>query len=248
MSTSVAAIASASKPLPGRRYDRVFFPIMGAIILVTVFIGFAKTYYLAGMIHAPLPSWIVHVHGAIFSSWVVLFIVQIGLVSARRVDLHKKLGLLGFGLACLMVLFGLLAARDSLLRGMSGFPGMDPRSFFVIPVGDMFIFSPLVYFGYALRRDPAAHKLIMLIATVGLLDAAVARWPFHITQTNHLVFNLANFAVLIFLIAYDLWSTHKVYRATVFGSLFVVILENIKVPIGMTHAWIRFADMVLGKF
>src|ERR1700753_841809 len=116
MSTSAVTVSSASK-LPGRRYDRVFFPIMSALILGAVFLGFARTYYLAGLIHAPLPSWIIHVHGAIFSTWIILLCVQTGLVSARRVDLHKKLGLLAFGVSCVMVLFGLLAARNSLMRG-----------------------------------------------------------------------------------------------------------------------------------
>src|SRR6201986_4304209 len=137
MSPSVATLASASK-LPGRRYDRVFFPIMSVLILGAVFIGFARTYYLAGLIHAPLPSWIIHVHGAIFSTWIILLCIQTGLVSARRVDLHKKLGLFAFGVSCVMVIFGLLAARDALVRGFvpPGFP-LPAQTFFVVPFSDM---------------------------------------------------------------------------------------------------------------
>src|SRR3978361_75468 len=110
---TTAATLPVTRPLPGRRYDRVFFPILCTLILITVFIGFAKTYFLAGMLRAPLPSPLIHIHGAIFTSWIILLIVQTGLVSARRVDLHRKLGLFGFGLACVMVVFGLLASVNA---------------------------------------------------------------------------------------------------------------------------------------
>ena len=51
---------------------------------------------LAGVLKAdPLPP-LLHVHGAVFSAWIVLLIVQVSLVAADRVDLHRRLGLMGF--------------------------------------------------------------------------------------------------------------------------------------------------------
>ena len=76
---------------------------MALLILGTVFLGFAHSYYLAGIFRAPLPSLIVHINGAVFSCWILLFITQICLVSAGRVDIHRRLGLVGFLLACLLV-------------------------------------------------------------------------------------------------------------------------------------------------
>jgi hypothetical protein len=46
---------------PGRRYDHVFFSGMAVLILASVFLGFAHSYYLAGVFHAPLPSRIIHI-------------------------------------------------------------------------------------------------------------------------------------------------------------------------------------------
>ena len=247
MSTSVATLTSTSK-LPGRRYDRVFFPIMSVLILATVFLGFARTYYLAGLIHAPLPSWIIHVHGAIFSTWIILLCIQTGLVSARRVDLHKKLGLFAFGLSCVMVVFGLLAARNSLLRGFSppGFP-LPAQTFFVIPVSDIFMFATLIYFGWALRTNSSVHKRLMIVATVSILDAAIDRWPFAYIQHGHIGADLTVFSFLFLLMFYDLWSTHKIQRATLWASIFVIVVEEIRVPLATTHLWLRFADLVAGK-
>jgi len=38
--------------LPGRRYEHVFFSGIALLILITVFVGFAHTYYLAGLLRA----------------------------------------------------------------------------------------------------------------------------------------------------------------------------------------------------
>jgi hypothetical protein len=89
---------------------------MALLILGTVFLGFAKTYFLAGVFRAPLRNLLIHMHGAAFTSWMLL-ITQILLVSVSRVDIHRKLGIAGFCLACLMVVLGTLAATNMLARG-----------------------------------------------------------------------------------------------------------------------------------
>ncbi len=68
---------------------------MTFLLWATVVFGFAKTYFLAGMVSAPLPDTLIHVHGAVFTLWMVLLAVQVGLVSARKVKWHKHWGWLG---------------------------------------------------------------------------------------------------------------------------------------------------------
>jgi hypothetical protein len=99
-----------------QRFDDLFFSSMAVVILVSAFVGFAPSYYLAGVFKAPLPNLLVHIHGAVFSSWILLLIVQTSLVAADRVDVHRRLGLLGFGLACLVVILGVLVATDAQVR------------------------------------------------------------------------------------------------------------------------------------
>src|SRR5215470_2562761 len=116
---AVARAADGLKPsvLPGRRYDHYFFSGMALLMLGTVFEGFARTYYLAGVFHAPLPSLIIHIHGAAFTCWILLLVTQTSLIAADRTDIHRKLGLAGFCLAALMVVLGVMAGTDNLLRG-----------------------------------------------------------------------------------------------------------------------------------
>ena len=86
---------------PGRR--RWFFAGMGFVVLATVFAGFAPTYYLKPLFATPALPLSVHIHGALFSAWVLLFAAQTSLVAANRTDLHKRIGIGGAVLAVAMV-------------------------------------------------------------------------------------------------------------------------------------------------
>jgi len=242
---SVAARPSnLSKPafvLPGRRYDHVFFSSLALLMLVTVFVGFARTYYLAGVFNAPLPSLTIHLHGAAFSCWILLLVTQTSLVAAGRVDIHRRLGIAGFLLACLMVILGVLAATDSLVRE-AGPVGRDPKFFYIVPLTDMVIFATLVFVAFRARSNPASHKRLIYIATTALLIAAVARWP--MMHRNAGLASIYSYIFLVALVAYDLWSTHKIHRATIWAGAFLIFVQQIRVPIGRTAAWHAFATWV----
>jgi hypothetical protein len=229
--------------LPGRRFDHLFFSGMALLMLVTVFVGFAPTYYLAGVFHAPLPSRIIHVHGAVFSCWILLVLTQTSLVSASRVDIHRRLGIVGFFLACLMVIVGVLAATDSLGRA-GGPPGGDPKFFYIIPLTDMLVFATLVFFAFRNRFNPAAHKRLILVASSGLMIAAVARWPIPFVHRDASRAALGTYLFLLLLAAYDFWSTRKIHRATLWASAFLIFVFQIRLPLGRTAAWHAFASWV----
>jgi FtsH-binding integral membrane protein len=229
--------------VPGRHYDHLFFSTMALLMLATVFVGFAHTYYLAGVFHAPLPSLIIHVHGAAFSCWILLLVAQTSLVSAGRVDIHRRLGIAGFLLGCLMVILGVLAATDSLARG-AGPAGRDAQAFYIVPLMDMLIFGTLLFFSFRARHDSPAHKRLIYVATTALLIAAIARWPFVVVHRNAPMAGLFSYIFLLILVAYDLWSTRKVHRATLWAGAFLICVQLIRIPIGQTAAWHAFAGWV----
>ncbi len=142
-----------------------------------MFLGFAHSYYFAGTIHAHLPSAIIHIHAVVFSSWILLFITQTTLVTIGKVAWHKTLGTLGAVLACLLVLLGTLAIVDATRRHFTP-PGLTSGMFLAVDLGEMAVFALLVGWGIRARRDAAAHKRLILLATIVLLFAAVNRWPF----------------------------------------------------------------------
>ena len=246
MATVVARSNISSAPsvgLPGRRYDHFFFSGMAVLILATVFAGFARTYFLAGIFRAPLPSLIIHLHGAAFTAWILLLVTQTSLVSAGRLDVHRRLGIVGFVLGCLMVILGVMAATDSLVR-RGGPVGRDPQAFYIVPLTDMVFFATVLFFAFRNRRDSAAHKRLIYVATNALLIAAIARVPIDFSYRKIFIATLLSDIFLLALVTYDLWSTHKIHRATLWAGGFLVFIQQVRLPIGKTATWHAFASWV----
>jgi hypothetical protein len=222
-----------------RRFDHLFFSGMALVILGVVFGGFARQYYLAGLFHAPLPDVLIHIHGAAFSCWILLLIVQTSLVAAGRVDLHRRLGIAGFVLACAMVVLGILAATDGLARGHSPLASLDPKTFYALPMLNMVLFATLILFACRERSHPAEHKRLILLATIGLTNAAFDRWPVLHHNLNAGV--LLSDVLLLMLVLYDLWSTRTIQRTTLWGGIFLILMHHLALPIGATAPWRAFA-------
>lgn len=245
MTTTIAQPVSLEYPastLPGRRYDHVFFSSMAWVLFVTVLVGFAPTYYLAGVFHAPLPSTIIHIHAVVFTCWMLLFVTQVSLVSARRVDIHRRLGMFGFVLASAMVVIGWMAGTDSLVRNFP--PGRDAAFFYIVPTSNMVIFAVLMGFAYGMRRTAAAHKRLILIATCALTVAAINRWPVALVHHNVFAATRVSYVFLLLIVAYDFWSTRKIHRATLWASALVVFIFEMRFLAGKTAAWHAFAGWI----
>src|SRR5437016_12961973 len=107
MATAVLARSDTERLGKGRHFDNFFFSGMALLILDTVFVGFARTYFLAGVFRAPLPSVIIHIHGAVLARWTLLLMTQISLASTGRVDVHRRLGLVAYGWVSLLTAMGI---------------------------------------------------------------------------------------------------------------------------------------------
>src|SRR5882757_6372112 len=188
-----------------------------------VLAGFARTYYLKGLFgNPPLPGLLVHIHGFVMTSWVVLFIAQVSLVARHRTRTHQRLGVLGGMLAGLIVIVGVLTAIAEVARGSS--PGPPPLQFLVIPLGDMLVFAILV--GAALyfrRRRLDVHKRLMLLAAVNLMAPAIARIPLHFIETGGPLafFGLTDLCLLA-CIGYDTIRNRRLHPAFLWGALFII--------------------------
>jgi hypothetical protein len=105
----------------------------------------------------------------------LLLLVQILLVSAKRVALHRKLGIAGFVLAVTMVSVAVMVVANELHRFASY--GQAALSFSLFPLWEVCNFAVLAGSAFALRRHPASHKGLLILATVAMMPAAVSRIP-----------------------------------------------------------------------
>jgi hypothetical protein len=229
--------------------DRLFYGSMAVAMALTVFAGFAATYYgrfftggpTATLSGGPFTA-LVHIHGALFTAWVILFIVQTALISSRRVAVHRRLGVAGAVLAAAMVVAGCLTAIATARRG-AAVPGMDPLAFLVIPLFDMVLFAGFIGAALARRRDKEAHKRLMLLAYVSIIVAAVARLPGVIALGPPAFFGLT----LLFVVAgvvYDFVSRRRVHPVYVWGGVLLIVSIPVRLGIANTEAWLAFARLL----
>jgi FtsH-binding integral membrane protein len=138
-----------------------------------------------------------------------------------------------------------LAATDSLVRG-AGPIGRDTKAFYIVPLTDMLIFGTLLFFAFRARFDSPAHKRIIYIATTALMIAAIARFPIAFSYRKNFIDSWLSYIFLVSLVAYDLWSTRKLHRATIWAGSFLIFVQQIRLPIGKTALWHSFATWVQG--
>jgi hypothetical protein len=187
-------VALTPSKLTSRQRERLFYSSMAAAIAITVFAGFARSYYLRPYFGTSRLTPLLHLHGLIFTSWILLFVTQIALVAADRTRVHRRLGIAGAVVAVLIVIVGSTTALIRTAQGAITFP--NPLAFLAIPLGDMLVFSILAGAGFYFRRRPDMHKRLILLATISMLPAAVARLPFTMVQTPLAFFGFADLFIL----------------------------------------------------
>lgn len=228
-----------------RRRERLFFTGMSIAFVITVFAGFSRTYFLRPYFNPQPLLPLLHLHGIVFSAWLALFVIQTTLVATNRTRVHRKLGIAGAVIATLMIIVGTVTA---IIRAkvVDVPPGAPPALVFLtIPLGDMLMFATFVGAAFYFRRKPDVHKRLMLLSTIAILPAAVARLPLDFIQQYGPIafFGLADLFIVPCLI-FDLVTRGRPHRATVLGGALLVISHPLRLVIGNTAAWMSFANWI----
>ena len=248
MTTAAVPVPVVAAPVPtdAWRRDRRFFTGMALAAMLVVFGGFAPSYYLKVVMGRPAISGLqtlsplLHLHGFVFTGWIVLFLVQTRLVAARRIGLHRRLGYAALILAATMVVVGCAAAIDSARRGASPPGGPPPLVFMAIPFADMVVFAMLVGSGAWFRRRADIHKRLMLTSTISILTPAIARLPGVIVAGPLAFFALTDIFVVACLV-YDRATRGRVHPAFWWGGGLLLASQIGRLAISGTSAWLAFA-------
>lgn len=235
--------------------DRIFFWSMALAASMTVFLGFAPSYYLRSITHTthyptglPVSTSLrplVHMHALVFSAWMLLFMVQNTLVAAGRTRVHRRLGITGVVLVPVMITLGVMTAIRGAKDGWNpGGPYPDSLSFMVVGFADIVVFSGFALAGLYYRRRPEIHKRLMLLATVGgLMWPAITRMPY-VAGRPALMFGLLA-ALVLAPAVYDRLSYSRFHPVSLWGGLVVLAAFPARVLVGRSEAWHSLAGWLL---
>jgi hypothetical protein len=220
---------------------------MALIIAAATFVGFAPSYYLAPIFGAKPLSMLLHVHGVVFTAWILLYLAQTGLIAAGRSDIHRVVGPAAVLLAMLMVPLGIATAIiTKQVVAAHHMPPQGPPLIF--PLGAVLTFAVLVGSGIAMRKRSAWHKRLMLLATLAILTTPLAR----ITRFTHIGLSPASGGMLLtdILLAalafYDIKTRSKLHPATIWGGGFFLATQALRIGLNLTPAWQAFAHGLTG--
>ncbi len=225
-------------------FDRRFYGWAAVGVALIALVGFARTYYLKAFLGTGTLTAFVHFHGLVMSAWVALFFVQTRLIAAHRVALHRTLGILGCGLAALVVVVAADATIQAADREVSGHI-VGPFHFLLgINFVNLFVFIALFTAAIICRKHPAYHKRLMLLATVNLLAPAAARISLMFTH-NQYVQLAAFFFCILLCVAVDTLRHRRLHPAMGWGAAFsIVMFSSIFVAVQRSW-WLPFVDKTM---
>ena len=220
-----------------------FYFFMSLLIAGVVVYGFSHTvdHFL---IHAvPVRPWILYMHGAVFSGWVVLFIVQSALVRVRKVQIHRTLGWFGVGLGTIIPVLGLSTAITMDRFNIAHFHEAEASPFLAIQLNDVICFAVLFTLAVLWRRKPELHRRLILMASCVLTSAAFARFPF---VPLHMTYWFVDGLILLGVLR-DLIVNRRVHRVYLCALPLLIITQNTAMHLffAAPRGWVRITDEIL---
>jgi hypothetical protein len=224
-------------------HSRGFFLAISLVLIAMVVRGFWPSYFGQIFRGSPDRPWIMHLHGAVFSGWMVLFLLQASLVYARRVRTHRTLGTrIGIAYGALVLGLGLVVTFVApVLHVRAGEWTLDQAAgFLLLPIGDMILFAG--FFGAAVvyRTKPEIHKRLMLLATIAVVFAAVARMAFQ----SQLVVLFVWLSPLLAAMVFD-WLTRRQVHRVYIVSMGILLVAFGRVFLMPWEGWLKIGRALL---
>ncbi|HEX6741227.1 MAG TPA: hypothetical protein VF079_05465 [Sphingomicrobium sp.] len=250
MATATAG-AQGPERSRGRPRKSPFFALLGLLMLVLAIGGFWPQYFSAVTGRTPSPTtqfWLIHLHAALFSAWLLLYIFQAGLIATGRARTHFALGpwFAAYGFA--IVLVGVYAAGRLAHRlGVREHDADAAASFIFFPLLDMaflggFLAAALVY-----RKRQAVHKRAMFLATFSIAVVGIGRLVFRTGIESVWLWQPMVLTPVLAAIAYDWLVCRKLFPIMMVGLLVHILRLNAE-QFTASEAWLPVGRILVAPF
>ena len=227
-----------------------FYAGMAWLFVIVAITGFGPRSVAIVRGLMPLPPLVVHLHAAVMASWVSLLAVQATLSLTGRMDLHRKAGMASLlvGPLVLIMLIAVTVVRQNDAFGTPGGPFVNNILF--LQLRSIVLFPTFLIWALRTRRtDPQTHKRMILMATLMLLDAAIARmgWlPYNSFPKSYFSIHMYLLLLLVPALLYDVIRTGRVHKAWLWGLGLTLPWVIATEFVWDTHWWREFGPKLVG--
>jgi len=224
MSSEGIAMATIAVPSQDRQSaERKFYSRMAFLLVAVVFLGFAPSFYLRGIVppyprpNPTLPWWVI-MHGSLFTVWMAIFVAQTQLIAGRQHRIHMTLGTASMIFAILLLPVMYMTTVWEVARANQP-PMTDPLTWTIVPLSVIIPFAILVYLGWENRKRAQWHKRLLLSAAILVtMGPAIGRLPLAPpTRVGISILLLLGLLLFIPLFVWDRRRAGRVHTATWVG-------------------------------
>lgn len=221
-----------------------YFRIMPWLLIILVIAGFTSAQIGVRPMQADIIP-LTATHGLLMMAWFTMMIVQPRLIAARNYTRHKQFGKLSIGLMIAIAITGYALTRYSITQPDFSIAQNTPIGSAMYPFADMVTFLPAYCLAIYFRKDGAAHKRLMLVTSLLMMDAAIARLILANGLPGPLIL-LLPLTLYLSMIVYDWRSRSAVHWVSLVGLGLFAIQMTAKIGFASHESWASFARLIFG--
>lgn len=224
-----------------------------SIFIFLVFIGIQWGFYHPYTSQFPVfknATTLIHIHGALLMTWILLLIGQPLLIQSGRASLHRKIGNVSWVLGPLIIIFLFLIGRGAYTRGLGIVPEHENLTFIVLDMRGFISFAIFWSLAMIYRKTPNTHMRYMIATGILAIGPGVGRgliFSFGMNLGNAItISDVLDLAIVGVLLGFDIYRK-KNYKP--FLTVFLVLLiGSLLWQLRDTDLWQSFAKTYAGLF
>jgi hypothetical protein len=245
----MASVAERADKAVGRGVRSRFFANSAIVMAALIGLSFSWTYFIPVVTRSDQFIMLRHLHGAIFFTWVVLYVAQANLVAAGRIRLHRELGIAVVAVSGAMVPLGLqMAVRGIEEHLQRGAERPFENSFYNL--FDLAFFTAfMIAATHQATRRIEWHRRLIYVAAICLLGPAVSRLTGLLSLPYPLLDASASLTADLFLVAlawHDRRSMGRIHPVTIVSAAVLVPFNLVEPLLARSAAWSALAPHLYG--
>lgn len=207
-----------------------------------LYVGLGFGFDLHNYLHEQPPvPWIVHVHAIATILWLLIATALVLMVETGNVRFHRSFGWFAAGYAAIILVIAPWSELSWQAANLKT-PGALPPEFLSIAFSGVICMALLLLWGILLRRNSAAHRRVLILATICISDAAFSRLvglflPAPTTFFGtYLFFEGGNVLLILLMFLWD-WKRNRIMKQFLWGAFLVIAVGLTATGLYFNESW-----------